>query len=105
LKNVAIAVILFVTVVVVFVALQGSLLRAIFFVREIPLLHHRRRRKEFSGDTSSQSNLDILLWGCVASHLSGEWYDPAAVKYIKDIQGNIALRRWLTPKIHVTGPP
>jgi hypothetical protein len=53
----------------------------------------------------SQSNLDILLWGCVASHLSGEWYDPAAVKYIKDIQGNIALRRWLTPKIHVTGPP
>ena len=53
----------------------------------------------------SPQNLDTLLWGCVGSHYSGEWYDPAAVRYIADIQADIAHRRWLTPQVHVTGRP
>ena len=53
----------------------------------------------------SQSNLDTLLWGCIGSHYSGEWYDSGAVKYIADIRSDIAHRRWLTPQIHVTGGP
>ena len=53
----------------------------------------------------SHENLDTLLWGCIGSHYSGEWYDPGAVKYIGDIQADIAHRRWLTPQVHVTGRP
>ncbi len=51
----------------------------------------------------SQANLDTLLWGCIGMHYSGGWYDPAAVKYINNIKGNIAHKRWLTPNIHITG--
>jgi|GEM_PF-637440 len=51
----------------------------------------------------SQANLDTLLWGCIGMHYSGGWYDPAAVKYIDNIKGNIAHKRWLTPNIHITG--
>jgi hypothetical protein len=53
----------------------------------------------------SQSNLDILLWGCIGSHYSGEWYDPGAINDIANVQADIAHRRWLTPQIHVTGGP
>ena len=53
----------------------------------------------------SAENLDTLLWGCIGSHYSGEWYDAGATKYIADIQADIARRRWLTPQIHVTGGP
>jgi hypothetical protein len=53
----------------------------------------------------SPTNLDTLLWGCIGSHYSGEWYDPGALKYIANIQADIAHKRWLTPEIHVTGTP
>lgn len=68
-------------------------------------------RQTYAADLASyavnptQANLETLLWGCVGSHSSGEWYDPAAIKYIADIQADIAHRRWLTPQIHVTGRP
>ncbi len=52
----------------------------------------------------TQANLDTILWGCIGMHYSGGWYDPAAVRYIANIRGNIARRRWLTPNIHITGP-
>jgi len=52
----------------------------------------------------TSANLKTVVWGCVGSHMSGEWYDRAAVEYINDIRANIAKRRWLTPNIHITGP-
>lgn len=52
-----------------------------------------------------QPNLDTLLWGCIGSHVSGEWYDPLALKYIANIKADITHRRWLTPQIHTTGSP
>jgi hypothetical protein len=68
---------------------------------------HRTYAADFANYAQSpnQANLDTLLWGCVGSHYSGEWYDPGAVKYIDDIRADIAHRRWLTPQIHVTGGP
>ncbi len=53
----------------------------------------------------SPANLDTILWGCVGSHYSGQWYDSGAIKYIANIQADIARRRWMTPAQHVTGLP
>lgn len=52
----------------------------------------------------TQSNLNTILWGCIGMHYSGGWYDAGALKYIADIKGDIAHRRWVTPNIHVSGP-
>jgi hypothetical protein len=49
------------------------------------------------------AHLDTIFWGCLGSHMSGEWYDPVAVKYITGVKADIVHRRWLTPNIHITG--
>jgi hypothetical protein len=74
-------------------------------------LHHHSfaGHNSYSTDLShyaadrSPANLDTILWGCIGSHYSGQWYDPKAETYISNIQHDIALRRWLTPQTHVTG--
>ena len=55
-------------------------------------------------DHPTRASIDTVFWGCIGSHMSGNWYDPAAVKYIANIKADIAQRRWLTPNIHITGP-
>ena len=78
-----------------------------YFANRSAFPGHRTYAADVAGYTSdpSPANLNTLLWGCVGSHYSGEWYDPGAVKYIADIQADIAHKRWLTPEIHVTGGP
>jgi hypothetical protein len=54
-------------------------------------------------DSPTRASCDTVFWGCIGSHMSGNWYDPPAVRYIADIKADIAHRRWLTPNIHSTG--
>ena len=36
-----------------------------------------------------------VLWGCIGSWFSGDWYDSGAVNYIGDVQTALAQRTWL----------
>lgn len=36
-----------------------------------------------------------VLWGCVGSWFSGDWYDSGAVNYIGNVQTALAQRAWL----------
>ncbi len=36
-----------------------------------------------------------VLWGCVGSWFSGDWYDSGAVNYIGNVQTALAQRSWL----------
>ncbi len=76
-----------------------------YFARRLAQPGHNTYAEDVAAYASSpsQANLDTLLWGCIGMHYSGGWYDPAAVKYIANIKGNIAHKRWLTPNIHITG--
>jgi hypothetical protein len=38
---------------------------------------------------------NYVLWGCVGSWYSGDWYDSGAVNYIHNVQTALAQRTWL----------
>jgi len=43
---------------------------------------------------SASGNTSQMQWGCIGSWYSGEWYDPAALSYIADIENLYNTRPW-----------
>jgi hypothetical protein len=39
-------------------------------------------------------DLDRVLWGCIGMHFSGSWYDPHALRYIHEVQRDMAAKPW-----------
>ncbi len=44
---------------------------------------------------NSLGNSDLMLWGCVGKHYSGDWFDNDALKYIKSVREYVATKPWL----------
>lgn len=36
-----------------------------------------------------------VLWGCIGTHYSGNWYDSGAQAYITETQNNLAAKAWM----------
>lgn len=42
----------------------------------------------------ASGDLNRILWGCIGMHFSGGWYNPAARRYISEVQGYLTAQPW-----------
>jgi hypothetical protein len=45
---------------------------------------------------NSLGNSDLMVWGCVGKHFSGDWFDNDSLKYIKSVREYLATKPWLS---------
>jgi hypothetical protein len=55
----------------------------------------------YGGQTAAQvaaaHDWNYVLWGCVGSWFSGNWYDTGAVNYINSVKSHLARQTWAQP--------
>jgi hypothetical protein len=53
----------------------------------------------YKGQTVAQitaaKGYDYVVWGCVGSWFSGNWYDSGATNYISQVKAHLASKEWL----------
>jgi hypothetical protein len=57
--------------------------------------HQRSANDGYPTYANSIGNQDLMLWGCIGKHFSGDWYDTPALKYINETRGYLASKPWL----------
>ncbi len=57
--------------------------------------HGRTPNNGYPTYANSIGNPDLMLWGCIGKHFSGDWFDTPALKYIGETKGDLASKPWL----------
>jgi hypothetical protein len=67
--------------------------------------HGRLPHNGYPTYANSLGNPDLVMWGCLGRHFSGDWYDSGAIKYIEEMRGYLVSKPWLKLRASSDGGP